>query len=295
MSEDVLSSSSSPMPTTAGAVAADGTHTVDWRSSLPDDLKPLAQAKGWKSPAEALKSYAHLERLIGAERVALPAKDANGQRDWSQWEGWAALGRPEAPERYVFKGAKDGNAAPTAIDREFQSHMAPLLHRAGLAQWQVDLLAEGFDGFNREFRGRSETRAQAEMAAAETELRRDWDRSFDRHMDLANRAVRQFGGAELARALGQSGLGRNPAVVRAFARIGAALAEDGGMPHDRPGPMQGGASAGTGSARAEIQRLKGDGEFQQAFLNRLHPGHDAAMARMLRLQAQVSLIDGGAR
>lgn len=270
-----------PMPTTTETVVA-----ADWRTALPDELRPLAQAKGWKSPAEALKSYAHLERLVGAERIALPPRDGQGKRDWSKWEGWTEIGRPETPERYEFRGKAGANGEPAAaspVDREFQQHMAPLLHRAGLAQWQVDLLAEGLDGFSQNFRGRSEARAQAELDATEAELRRDWDQSFDRQMDLANRAVRQFGGPTLARALAASGLGRNAAVVRAFARIGAALAEDSGLPHDRPG-----ASAdGAGSARAEIQRLKTDAEFQQAFLNRLHPGHEAAMSRMLRLQTQV--------
>lgn len=271
-------------PTAEAAVAP------DWHATLPDAVRPLAQAKGWKSPADAVQSYAHLERLIGAERLALPPKDAKGQRDWSRWDGWAAIGRPESPERYAFRLAAGADGAPrqaTEADREFQHHMAPLLHRAGLAQWQVDLLSEGLEGFGAQHRERGQRRAQEEFAAAETELRRDWDQDYDRHLDLANRAVRRFGGPELARALGESGLGRNPAVVRAFARIGAGLAEDGGMPSEaRPG-------AGGGGARAEIQRLKADTEFQQAFLDRLHPGHEAAMARMLRLQGQ-ALPDGGA-
>ena len=73
----------------------------DWRDTLPDDLKPMATAKGWRSPAEALKSYVHLERLVGADKIALPAKDAHGNRDWSKWEGWAAIGRPEAADRLI--------------------------------------------------------------------------------------------------------------------------------------------------------------------------------------------------
>lgn len=264
----------------APVAAAPNAAAPDWQAGLPDDIRPLAQAKGWKSLAEAVKSYAHLERLIGAKRIALPPKDGQGNRDWSAWEGWSALGRPEAPERYEFRGQAGRTLSDT--DRDFHRHMAPHLHRAGLAQWQVDMLAEGLEGFGSQHRERGQRRAQEEIAAAETELRRDWDRDYDRHLDLANRAVRRFGGSELAKALGQSGLGRNPAVVRAFARIGATLAEDGGTPAEaRPG-------AGAPSARAEIQRLKADAEFQQAFLNRLHPGHEAAMARMLRLQAQVS-------
>jgi hypothetical protein len=184
-----------PAPTAEAAAAP------DWQSALPDDLRPLAQAKGWKSPAEAVKSYAHLERLIGAERIALPAKDGQGRRDWSKWEGWAALGRPEAPERYAFKGQAGRELSES--DRDFHRHMAPHLHRAGLAQWQVDLLAEGLEGFGAQHRERGQRRVQEELAAAEAELRRDWDRDYERHLDLANRAVRRFGGPELARALGR--------------------------------------------------------------------------------------------
>ncbi len=285
-----------PAAPAAGAAARPTTETVagapsnipDWRNALPEDVRPLAQAKGWKSPADALKSYAHLERLIGADKVALPPKDAAGNRDWSKWEGWAALGRPEAPERYAFR-TPEGQAA-TEVDRAFKGHMAPLLHKAGLAQWQVDLLSGGLDEFSARHRAQLERREHDELAATEGELRREWDSAFDRHMDLANRAVRRFGGQELASALGKSGLGRHPAVIRAFARIGAALAEDSTLPadHGTRGGDGGSARVGSAGARQEIQRLKGDAEFQAAFLNRMHPGHDAAMTRMLRLQAQAS-------
>jgi hypothetical protein len=259
--------------TTAGAVVA------DWRTSLPEDVRPLAQAKGWKSPGDALKSYAHLERMIGADKVALPPKDAQGNRDWSKWDGWATIGRPEAPEKYAFR-APDGHTA-SETDRAFQAHMAPLLHKAGLAQWQVDLLAQGLDSFGTQHRDRLSSHGQQAYAASVHELKRDWGASFDRNLDLANRAVRQFGGPDLVRALSAAGLGHHPAVVRAFARVGATLAEDSGLPG-------GSASGGTGSARSEIQRLKADPQFQAAFLNRLHPGHEQAMGKMLKLQAQAS-------
>lgn len=112
-----------------------------------------------------------------------------------------------------------------------------------------------------------------DAAATEAELRREWGSNYDRHMDLANRAIRVFGGPEAVRALIETGAGRHPAIVRAFARIGAALAED------VPPPSH---------ARQEIERLKADPEFQAAFLNRMHPGHDAAVAKMLRLQTQAA-------
>lgn len=265
---------------TAPAAPATAPSSADWRSALPEDIRPLAQAKGWKSPAEALKSYAHLERLVGADKIALPPKDAQGNRDWSKWDGWSAIGRPEAPDKYAFR-MPEGHSA-TNDDRAFQTHMAPLLHKAGLAQWQVDLLAQGMESFGSQHRDRLSSQTQQTYAASVQELQRDWGAAFDRHLDLANRAVRQFGGPDLVRALSSAGLGHHPAVVRAFARMGATLAEDSGLP-------AGSAGGGAGSARAEIQRLKADPQFQTAFLNRLHPGHEQAMSKMLNLQAQASV------
>lgn len=253
----------------------------DWRTTLPEDLRPVAAAKGWRTPAEALKSYVHLERLVGAEKVALPPKDAKGNRDWSKWEGWSAIGRPDAPEKYAFNSPPSHGF--TDADRAFQAHMAPLLHRAGLAQWQVDLLAGGLAEFGARHNAQTDRSAEDHRASAEAELRREWAGTYDRHMDLANRAIRIFGGPEAVRALIDSGAGRHPAIVRAFARIGAALAEDGGLPGDRLG-----SAITSPRARSEIQRLKSDPEFQAAFLDRMHPGHEAAMTKMLRLQAQAS-------
>lgn len=258
-----------------------GRHEEDWRAGLPEELRPVAAAKGWRTPAEALKSYVHLERLVGADKIALPPKDARGNRDWSKWEGWSTIGRPEAPDKYAFR-APEGHSF-TDGDRAFQTHMAPLLHRAGLAQWQVDLLADGLAEFGARHREHGARSAEDQRAATEAELRREWGGTYERQLDLANRAIRVFGGAEAARALVQSGAGRHPAIVRAFARIGASLAEDGGLPGER-----GGAAAAPARAKSEIQRLKSDPEFQAAFLDRMHPGHEAAMTRMLRLQSQVT-------
>ncbi len=276
------SSAAAPAASERGAStpAATSTAAPDWRVTLPEDVRPLAQAKGWKSPAEALKSYAHLERLVGADKIALPPKDAQGNRDWSKWDGWSAIGRPEAPDKYAFR-MPEGHST-TNDDRAFQTHMAPLLHKAGLAQWQVDLLAQGLESFGHQQREGLSRQTQQTYAASVQELQRDWGAAFDRHLDLANRAVRQFGGPDLVRALSAAGLGHHPAVVRAFARMGATLAEDSGLP-------AGAAGGGAGSARAEIQRLKADPQFQTAFLNRLHPGHEQAMSKMLSLQAQASV------
>lgn len=94
--------------TTAERVGLDVT---DWRATLPDDMLPVALAKGWRSPAEALRSYVHLERLIGVDKIAPPPRDARGRRAWRIWSGWEQMGlRPVGDAKGMVIVCEDGSA-----------------------------------------------------------------------------------------------------------------------------------------------------------------------------------------
>lgn len=51
-------------------------------------------------------------------------------------------------------------------------------------------------------------------------------KDFQSNMQLANKAVRKFGGEPLAKVLRESGLGSHPDVIRAFFRAGKGMSED---------------------------------------------------------------------
>jgi len=44
-----------------------------WVYDLPEDVRALAIAKGWRTPADAIRSYMHLESLLGRRMRALEA------------------------------------------------------------------------------------------------------------------------------------------------------------------------------------------------------------------------------
>lgn len=50
--------------------------------------------------------------------------------------------------------------------------------------------------------------------------------NWDKSVSYVHRAIREFGGAELAQSLDRMGLGNEPALIKLFARIGKALGED---------------------------------------------------------------------
>lgn len=62
----------------------------------------------------------------------------------------------------------------------------------------------------------SEAKADKEIGGA----------AYDANVKLAQRALAKFGGAEVAQVIHQAGLGNHPGLLRAFVRIGKAMAED---------------------------------------------------------------------
>jgi hypothetical protein len=63
-------------------------------------------------------------------------------------------------------------------------------------------------------------------ALADKEIAGGDPQKFAESLNLAERAVLKFGGRELLETLGATGLGSHPTVVRAFVRVGKAMAED---------------------------------------------------------------------
>ncbi len=93
--------------------------TRNWRAEVPGDdggldahLGQLVAQKGWRSAKDVLTSYQNLERLVGADKLALPARDA-GPEAWAPV--WEKLGRPTDATGYSFaaphEGAYDQDAA----------------------------------------------------------------------------------------------------------------------------------------------------------------------------------------
>ena len=122
---------------------------------------------------------------------------------------------PESWQEY------DLGLAPEA-DQHLLMSFKQAAHQNGLTANQAAQLAKWY-------RSASIPGAQdPELALIKTEqaLKQEWGPRFSRYLELANQAVVRFGGGELIQAMKQSGVGLDPAMVRAWAQVGAALGED---------------------------------------------------------------------
>lgn len=245
-----------------------GGNAAGWTDGLDDAGRALAAAKGWKGPADAVRSYAHAERLIGrdpASLVPLPGADA----DDGAWAAFhARAGRPESPDGYGF-GRKEA-------DRR----LAGQAHALGLTPRQAVLFREQAREGQKAAEAEWAATLNRRHAASVAELRREWGAEFERNDALALRALDYAGGPDLARTVVEAGLSGDPDFVRALARLGGLLAEDGMV-----GGGGGGFSRNPASAQAEIRALQDDPSFMTAYQDADHAGHADAVGRMRHLFA----------
>ncbi len=252
---------------TADATTAldDGTG-AEWTATLTPELKQLVETKGYKSPADVVQAYAHAQRAIGADKIPAP-KDGV----WDE-TARAKLGIPRSPDGYELR--RPDLPQGVAYDEAFEKAALPIAHKLGLTPGQVQGLLDFYAGhqsqaFQSSLKGRVEDETYSAAA-----LRQEWGPSYDTKLAQAARAARYFGGEPLIEFLNQSGVGNNPELVRAFAKVGSMMTED----SLKIGRAQG-FSISPDEARREAAKLMAT----QAYNIRHHPEHAATVEHVQQL------------
>lgn len=186
----------------------------DWLEKQPDDMKNSPSLSKFQTWEGLSKSYVNLERMMGGDKVPVPKE--GDQAAWDRF--WKAAGRPDDPKGYEFAKPEklpEGMEYSEEVDKTFatKAHELGLNKRqaSALREWQLDYLSQA------QTKQAEESAAAQEAAAAQ--LKSEWGRAYEPKLAAANKAVKEYGGAEFAAFLDQSGLGDHPALVKAFATI----------------------------------------------------------------------------
>ena len=241
--------------------------STDWTDGLAD-YKEVIDAKGGQSNADLMKSYVNLEKAVGADKVVLPAEDS----DLGEWEGWEKLGTPKEAADYNL-------AAPEGFDQYDQGlsdWFREAAHGAKLPASQAQKLHDSFvermmGTYNEQVAG-----AQDQNAKWEAELKTEYGTAFDERVATARTAMREFGTPELGQIIEAAGLGSNPDLVRAFAKIGMQL---GTGPQFKD--VEGAGRFGTTPemAREQIAEIRAN----PALMDSAHPENKVLNERLTRL------------
>jgi hypothetical protein len=238
-----------------------------WSEGL-DEWKEVIEAKGWASNADLMKSYVNLEKAVGADKVVLPAADS----DLADWDGWEKLGTPKEAGDYALEAPEDFAEYDQGLSDWFRdaAHAARL--PAVQAQKLHDSFVERMMGSHQEMT----QNAQAQNDKWENELRKDYGTSFDERVASARAAMREYGTPELRSAIDAAGLGSNPDLVRAFAKIGMQL---GTGSQFKDGETSGKFGTTPDQAKEEIAALR----TNPALLDATHPEHKVINDKLTRL------------
>lgn len=241
-----------------------------------DANKGFVETKGWKSGDDAIASYVGLEKLLGADKagrgVVIP-KDDTDEAGWNAVYG--KLGRPDKP---------DGYAVPEALKAD------PLVGDFNAEAHKLGLTAKQYDGVMKFVTERTTERAKSDEAAqtaafekAQSDLKREWGQAHDGNMELARRAVRQFGVSEETLQKMEAGMGP-AALLKLFHSIGSKLGED-------PGGTNGATAGGALSpalAKQKQTEMWNDKATQAILSDKMHPQHAEVLARWMKLGEQVA-------
>lgn len=261
----------------AGAGQAGAGAAAPWHGITEPEIASYVENKGWKAPADVIKSYQGAEKLIGRDpSTLLPiprADDPAGFRSVM-----AKLGLPETPDKYEF--AKAEGITP---DEGYVGWAKSTFHKVGMTAAQVKELTAEHNAYVAAQLKQQETDYNLAVEADKKALLAEWKGGHERMMTAAKTAVAALGFTQpmidaMERTVGYA------ATMKHFAELGQKLGESsfssGATKTNTFGPTMAPAEA-----KAEWEKMKADPVMVAALKDTNHPNHKSAKEKQTQLFA----------
>tara|TARA_X000001382_G_scaffold83850_1_gene59342 strand:- start:13695 stop:14552 length:858 start_codon:yes stop_codon:yes gene_type:complete len=275
----------------AGSQGAAEAAPVTFIDSLPEDLRSEPSLKNFTDSASLAKSYVHAQRLIGADKIAIP-KGGSTPEEWRSV--YTKLGAPETPEAYQFKN-KD------FFEPEALTVFQKQAYDAGLTGRQADQMVEYLANASQESENEYNTGAQAARNEGLQALETEWGAAFDQKMTRARSAAFSELPTEVREVLDDNGktvkqeviplfedtlladgrvLGDMPEIIMMFEKLADSMSED-----TLVGEQTSLIKTPDQAFREREEIVK---DTQGPYWDQYHPEHKAYVARALELQELIN-------
>lgn len=221
-------------PAAAPVAAPAAAPAIPWLPDVTDaEVIGTVQAKQWQNPSDAIKGYANLERLLGADRAGRTITIPKDEADADGWKAvYAKLGAPETPDGYDLP-------VPDGQSPDFAKQAAAWFHEAGVPKGQATKLAGKWNEF---MTAQAQVEAQNEQKALEAEhaaLAKDWGTgpAAEVQKEIARRAAVKLGLDESSIGALEKVAGFSK-VMKVFAKMGELLGEHKAEGLDATGAFQ---------------------------------------------------------
>lgn len=254
-----------------------------WGGIQEEPIVAFAEAKQYKNPDEAMRALWNANKLLNdkADAVLVP-KEGASEQEWNDF--YKKLGRPDSVDKYDLK-AKEG----TTVDEKLLSFGKSLFFEMGLSPAQAQKAFEKWNAFASEHSASIDKgfADQNEEAVNKLVARYESEGKLKEMQAAGQSAVKALGlSTELINTL-EAHIGAAP-VIELLAAIGSKTSEG----RFKAGGSEGGGNPSDPSnmtkeqAKAEINKLRGNKEFMDAYELANHPGHAEALSRMQKLYAR---------
>ena len=254
---------------------ANGGSGNDFLGMMPEDLRDHPSLSPIKDVENLARSYVNAQRLIGADKIAMPVNPTDEDLD----RIYGKLGRPESPDGYGIK--PDGNI----VTEDVAANFADVSHKLRLTPEQASGI---MDYYRSSVEQSSETSVQmAEEAREKTvaSLQQEWGRAYDTKLESAVKAAQEFADPEMFNIELSDGsrLGDNPDFIKAFAKIAdfrqTVTSEDTVSENSQTMIMT------PAHAKAEIEAIMSD--KTHAYWDKKSPAHSSAVEHMQGLMGML--------
>ena len=241
----------------------------DWTSTLEPDHKTVVGVKGWKTPADAIKGYSELEKLVGHEKIAMPKKDKDGNYEKGEFERvMSQLGLPKDSKEYK-ESVNFKLPEGVKLDEKFSAEFKAEAHKVGLLPHQYAFVMDKLASVLQQ--GMQAQKESNEKAYNESilNLRSKWGSTYDAKSKIANDVLKNFVDPKLGADIIKK-YGNDPALIELLANVGGNLSEESLLKSGMSGSL-----LSPEAAKAEKNNILTDSSHpgNKAYFNAEHPQH----------------------
>jgi hypothetical protein len=191
------------------------TPAAAWMDDVPEEYREEKTLSKYQSVGDLAKGHVHLSKMMG-NSVKIPGEDST---DEERNDFYSKMGRPETADRYEYQrpDMPEGMNYDESAEKAFK-HLA---HEQGITQKQLGSILDFYNKYALDSQIDNKLTLDEAYARGEASLQKEWGmKGYDRNVAIAQRAMKEMGGPELEKLMGEDPRGSHPALIKAFYRMG---------------------------------------------------------------------------
>ena len=246
---------------------------INFKEIIPEKYKDEKALANFTSMDDFVKSYLSAQRLVGANKVAIPNKMATDE-DWE--EVYSKLGRPAKPEDYKYSFSEED------INQDQLKNFNETAHRIGLLPKQAERIIKFYNEMNTQAEVDNQKMFEVKQTEAMADLKKEFGPTYTKRLDQAKKlATETLGNEMLNNTVLKDGtrLGDSVEVIKAFSMLADKLSEDEIIKGEGTGYQT------ASEIEKEISELTEDGS---PYWQKTHPNHAKTVDRVFKLREQLN-------